>query len=286
RPAGRLTDWIGREIPVRVAKLDGRKGAIEVAHADAGRGEAAAAPAETPAEPLPARTLAEIQPDEVIEGRVVRLTKFGAFVDLGGVDGLIALAELDRGRVTRAGEVLSVGESVTVKVLSVDAEKGRVALSRKALQADPWDEVAQRFAPGTRTSGTVVGLAEYGAFVAVAPGLEGLVHLSELTWGAAPKDARSVVKVGQAVDVEVLELDAERRRLKLSVKRTAANPWETLHDTYPPGPPARPGAHVTDFGVFVGVADRVDGLVHVSDMEWGQTVRDPDPGSRRARPSR
>jgi|JI10StandDraft_1071094.scaffolds.fasta_scaffold31843_5 small subunit ribosomal protein S1 len=264
---GRLSDWIGRDVAVKVLTLDGLKGRIEVA---------AIAMAEAPVEAVQAQRLTELQPGEIVEGRITRLAKFGAFVDIGGVEGLIALSELDWGRPQQARDVVQPGQVVQVKVLDIDAEKKRVGLSRKAVQPDPWLVAVERYPAGTRATGTVVGLTEFGAFVAVAPGVEGLVHLSEMAWGPQPRSPGAVVRVGASVEVEVIDVDAERRRLRLSMKRAAQNPWASVRDRFPPGTRLRgPVRTITDFGVFVAIEEGIDGLVHVSDMEWGQTVRDP-----------
>lgn len=265
---GPLADWIGREMPVKILTLDGFKGRIEVG--------TTAAPVAAPTEADQDRRLAEIKPGDLLDGQITRLAKFGAFVDLGGVEGLIGLGELDWGRPQHPRDAVSPGETVRVQVLDVDLERRRVGLSRKAALPDPWAAVVERYPAGTRASGTVVGLTDYGAFVAVAPGVEGLVHLSEIQWGAAPKNPGAALRAGQQVDVEVIDVDIERKRLRLSIKRTAANPWQVVREKYTPGTRLRaPVRSVTDFGVFVAIEEGLDGLVHVSDMEWGQTVRDP-----------
>lgn len=266
RRPGPLEDYLGQHLDVRILTLEGFKGRIEVAKADL--------PQESPEE-AKARILGELQPGQMVEGVVRRLAPFGAFVDLGGFDGLIPTSELSWGRTRHPSEAVNVGDGLSLKVLSVDPAKARISLSLKAVLPDPWLTVEEQFPAGSVATGTVVGMAEYGVFVALAPGLEGLVHISEMRWGAAPKKPGSMVKRGASVQVRVVESDGARRRIRLSMKQAQDNPWDRIHADFPPGTRIRGEVrNVADFGVFIGVAEGVDGLVHASDVAWGRTVRD------------
>lgn len=265
RRPGRLDAWLGQSLDVRILTLDGFKGRIEVARADL--------PIES-AEEIKARLFETLEVGQTVEGTVRRLANFGAFVDLGGFDGLIPTSELTWGRVRHPKDAVREGDVLEVKVLKVDAEKERISLSRKALLPDPWLTIEEAFPAGTLIEGTVTGLAEYGAFVAIAPGMEGLIHISELRWGDAPKSPRSVLKRGQAVTVKIIEADGNQRRIRLSLRQAQANPWAEVEQRYPPGTRIRGAVRsVTKFGVFIGVAEGVDGLVHASDIAWGRSLR-------------
>lgn len=266
RRPGPLEDWLGKSLDVRILTLEGFKNRIEVATADL--------PQES-ADEAKARLLAELAPGQTVEGIVRRLAPFGAFVDLGGFDGLVATSELSWGRLRHPSEAVAVGDSLTVKVLDIDVEKARIGLSLKALLPDPWLTVEDHFPTGSIVEGTVVGAAEYGVFVALAPGLEGLVHVTEIRWGEAPKKPASLVRRGAQVAVKVIEADGAKRRIRLSMKQALDNPWERVRADYPPGTRLRGTVrNVADFGIFIGVTDGIDGLVHASDIAWGRTLRD------------
>lgn len=265
RPA-RLEDWLQKSLEVRILSLDGFKGRIEVAHADV--------KIETPEE-AQARVFEELEVGSVVTGAVRRLAQFGAFVDLGGFDGLVPTAELAWGRLRRPEEAVQLGDVVEVKVMKMEPAKGRISLSRKAVLPDPWLTIEETFPAGELFTGTVTGGAEYGIFVALAPGLEGLIHISELTWGPTPKTTKGFLKRGQQVQVRVIEADGNQRRIRLSLRQAQSNPWDKVRDTFSPGTRIRGTvSSVTDFGVFVGVTEGIDGLVHASDIAWGRTLRD------------
>ena len=262
----RLEDWLQKSLEVRVLSLEGFKGRIEVAHADV--------KIESPEE-AQARLFAELEVGAIVEGTVRRFAQFGAFVDLGGFDGLVPTAELSWGRVHRPADAVELGQRVPVKVMKLDAEKGRISLSRKAALPDPWLTIEETFPAGAVLTGTVTGGTEFGVFVALTDGLEGLVHISELTWGPQPKNTRSFVKRGQQVQVLIIEADGLQRRIRLSMRQAQSNPWDTVRETYSPGTRIRGTVRsVTDFGVFIGVTEGIDGLVHASDIAWGRTLRD------------
>jgi small subunit ribosomal protein S1 len=209
-----------------------------------------------------------LEPGQVVEGTVVDVTDFGAFVNLGPVDGLVHRSEITWGRFNHPREVLHKGQKVRAQVVSVDPEKERVNLSIKALIPDPWSTVAEKYPVGTRVRGKVVGLTPFGAFVEVEPGLEGLIHISELSWTKRPKHPSEVVKEGDEVEAVVLRLDPAERRLSLGLKQTQPDPWQQLVEKYPPGTVVKGKVTgVTDFGVFVELEPGMEGLVHVSELD-------------------
>jgi small subunit ribosomal protein S1 len=209
-----------------------------------------------------------LAPGQVVEGTVVDVTDFGAFVNLGPVDGLVHRSEITWGRFNHPREVLHKGQKVRAQVVSVDPEKERVNLSIKALIPDPWSTVAEKYPVGTRVRGKVVGLTPFGAFVEVEPGLEGLIHISELSWTKRPKHPSEVVKEGDEVEAVVLRLDPAERRLSLGLKQTQPDPWQQLVEKYPPGTVVKGKVTgVTDFGVFVELEPGMEGLVHVSELD-------------------
>jgi small subunit ribosomal protein S1 len=220
-------------------------------------------------------TLASLAVGDVKTGAVKSFTAYGAFIDLGGIDGLLHLTDMSWGKLRHPSEQCRLGDQLTVKVLAVDTEKRRISLGLKQLTADPWANVADRFGEGTDATGKVLRLEDYGAFVELAPGIEGLVHVSEMSWGRGVRPS-DVVAIGDTVRVRVLRLDGRERRVALGMKQLMPNPWRTFAETHPEGTKVR--GHVrslTDFGVFVRVADGIDGLVHVSDISWTEQVRNP-----------
>ncbi|GAB5602991.1 30S ribosomal protein S1 [Thermus sp. FJN-A] len=212
-----------------------------------------------------------LQPGQVVEGTVVDVTDFGAFVNLGPVDGLVHRSEITWGRFGHPKEVIHKGQKVRARVVSVDPAKERVNLSIKALIPDPWTTVAEKYPVGTRIRGKVVGLTQFGAFVEVEPGLEGLIHISELSWTKRPRHPSEVVKEGDEVEVVVLRLDPAERRLSLGLKQTQPDPWQLLTEKYPPGTVVKGRiTGITDFGVFVELEPGMEGLVHVSELDHGR----------------
>lgn len=223
-----------------------------------------------------AETLSRLKEGAVLPGRVKSVTDFGAFVDLGGIDGLVHVTELGWRRVGHPREAVTVGDEVTVKVLKLDPSADRVALSIKQAQPDPWADVGARFAPGARVKGQVTSLTDYGAFIAVEAGVEGLLHVSEMSWTKRVTHPSKVLAVGQEVEAQVLEVDPQARRLRLGTRQLTTNPWATLEQRFPIGTVIRGKIRsLTDFGVFVAVEDGIDGLVHVSDLSWTERIKDP-----------
>ena len=221
-------------------------------------------------------TLGAIEEDIIVEGQIKNLTDYGAFVDLGGIDGLLHVTDMSWGRLQNPSEMFRVGDNVQVKVLKFDRERERVSLGYKQLIPDPWASIEERFPIGNRLQGKVASVTDYGAFIELESGVEGLVHVSEMSWSKRVKHPSKLVNPGDNVDVEVLSVDPKARRISLGMKQVQANPWQTLKDRY------EVGSHVhgrvrnlTDFGAFIEVEEGVDGLVHVSDISWSRRIKHP-----------
>jgi len=221
-------------------------------------------------------TLKHLQEGEVIEGTVKNLTDYGAFVDLGGIDGLLHITDIAWGRIGHPSEKLSVGDRIKVKVLHFDREKEKVALGLKQILPDPWESVVEHYPTASRVKGKVVSLTDYGVFVELEEGVEGLVHVSEMTWAKKMKHPSKVVHVGDQVEAVVLDCDPIKRRISLGMKQTEPNPWDVIEQKYPVGTRVTGRVKtVTDFGVFIGFEENVDGLVHVSEMSWTKKIKHP-----------
>jgi len=222
------------------------------------------------------QTLLQIEEDIVVEGQIKNLTDYGAFVDLGGVDGLLHVTDMSWGRLQNPSELFRVGDNIQVKVLKFDKERERVSLGYKQLLPDPWSSVEERFPIGTRVNGRVASVADYGAFVELENGVEGLVHVSEMSWSKRVKHPSKVVNPGDEVEVEVLSVDPKARRISLGMKQVQENPWQTLHERYQIGTRVHGRVrNLTDFGAFIEIEDGVDGLVHVSDISWSRRIKHP-----------
>jgi small subunit ribosomal protein S1 len=208
---------------------------------------------------------------------IKNLTEYGAFIDLGGLDGLLHITDMSWGRIKHPSEVFKVGDKVRVKVLKYDEEKERVSLGYKQLLPDPWDTVEQRYQVAARVKGKVVSLTDYGAFVELEPGVEGLVHVSEMSWTQRVKHPSKLVNEGDVVEAVILDIDSGNRRISLGMKQIEPNPWDLLAEKYPVGSKVKGVVkNTTDFGIFVGVPEGVDGLVHVSDLSWENKAIDPN----------
>lgn len=222
------------------------------------------------------KILAELQVGDVMEGTAKNITDFGVFVDLGGVDGLLHITDLSWGRVSHPSEVVQLDQKLTVKVLDYDRDRQRISVGLKQLQAHPWDGVDDRYPVGAKVMGKVVSIARYGAFVELEKGLEGLVHISEMSWTQHVKHPSAMLSVGDEIEVVILNIDKEGRKISLGMKQVDADPWENLETKYAPG--SRHTGKVRDlvpFGAFVELEDGIDGLVHISDLSWTKRVRHP-----------
>jgi small subunit ribosomal protein S1 len=211
-----------------------------------------------------------------VVGTVKNLADYGVFVDLGGIDGLLHITDLAWGRVANPSEVVKVGQEIRVKILKHDIEKGRVSLGLKQLTPDPWEMVPRTYHAGGRVTGRVVSLADYGAFVELEPGVEGLIHISEMSWSKRLRHPSKILKIGDRVDVGVLEVDVPKRRISLSLKASLPDPWATISEKYAVGAVAQGRVrNLTDFGAFVEIEDGVDGLIHLSNMSWNRNIKHP-----------
>ncbi|HXZ52467.1 MAG TPA: 30S ribosomal protein S1 [Burkholderiales bacterium] len=262
RPVKDTTPYEGKQMEFKVIKLDRKRNNVVVSRR-AVLEETVGAERE--------QLLSTLQEGAVVKGIVKNITDYGAFVDLGGIDGLLHITDLAWRRVKHPSEVLNVGDEVTAKVLKFDAEKNRVSLGLKQLGEDPWVGISRRYPQGTRLFGKVTNLTDYGAFVEVEAGIEGLVHVSEMDWTNKNVHPSKVVQVGDEVEVMILEIDEERRRISLGMKQCMPNPWEDFAREFKKGDRVKGQIKsITDFGVFVGLSGGIDGLVHLSDLSWSE----------------
>ena len=221
-------------------------------------------------------TLESIHEGKVVEGIVKNITEYGVFVDLGGVDGLLHITDISWGRVKHPSELFSVGDKITVKILSFDLEKERVSLGMRQLTEDPWATVTEKYPVSSRITGKVVSLTDYGAFVELEEGIEGLIHVSEMSWTRKIRHPSKVVSIGDAVESVVLDIKPENRRISLGMKQVVPNPWNVISEKYPVGTTIEGKVkNITDFGLFVGIDEGIDGLVHISDISWTKRIKHP-----------
>jgi len=221
-------------------------------------------------------TLKDLKEGDIVEGVVKNLTDYGAFVDLGGMDGLLHITDISWGRIGHPSEKLSIGDRIKVKVLHFDREKEKVSLGLKQALPDPWESVPKRYPVGSRTKGKVVNVTDYGVFIELGEGVEGLVHISELTWSKKMKHPSKIAHIGDMVEVMVLDCDPVKRRISLGMKQVEPNPWALIEEKYPVGTKVVGRVKtVTDFGIFIGFDEGVDGLVHVSEMSWTKKIKHP-----------
>lgn len=221
-------------------------------------------------------TLEKLEEGQIVEGTIKNVTEYGAFVDLGGVDGLLHVSDLSWGRVGKPADVLKPGQQVTAKILKFDKAKGKISLGIKQTLTDPWLDVPAKFPIGERVRGRVVSLMEYGAFVELESGIEGLIHVSEMSWTKRVRRAADVLNIGDEVETVILGIDIGNRKISLGLKQTSENPWTTIAEKYPAGTRIEGQIkNMTDFGMFIGIEDGIDGLVHVSDMSWTKRIKHP-----------
>jgi len=212
----------------------------------------------------------------IVEGTVKNITGYGAFVDLGGIDGILHISDMSWGRISHPSEVVHVGDKLQVVVLKFDAEKERISLGMKQLTPDPWNTVASKYPAGSRVQGKVISIMDYGAFVELESGIEGLIHISEMSWSRKIAHPSKILQVGQQVEVVVLNVDPGHRRISLGLKQVMANPWEAAREKYPVGSTIKgPVRNITDFGIFIGIEEGIDGLAHVSDLHWTKKIKHP-----------
>ncbi len=267
RPLHNLDSYVGKDVEVRILKLNRRRGNAVVSHRVLLEHEQSAKKAEA---------LANLAEGAEVTGIVKNLTEYGAFVDLGGIDGLLHVSDMSYGNVTHPSSVVHVGEQLTVKVLKFDREKERISIGLKQMRPDPWLDIQSHYPPGSRVIGRVVSVTDYGAFVELEPGVEGLIHISEMTWSRRMKHPAKIVKVGDQVEAVVLDIKPAERRISLGIKQLEADPWTTVADRYSIGSVVEGRVRkLADFGAFVEIEEGVDGLVHISDMSWNAHVKHP-----------
>ncbi len=267
RPVRDLDRVIGKTFPMKIIKLNQRRGNIVLSRREL---------LEDERKGLKEKTLATLEEGKVLKGKIKNLTEYGAFIDLGGLDGLLHITDMSWGRIGHPSELFTVGDEVEVVVLKFDRQTERVSLGYKQRLSDPWKTVTEKFEPGDKVKGKVVSITDYGAFVELEPGAEGLVHISEMSWTQRVKHPSKVVTVGDVVEVVVLDIDQSARRISLGMKQVEPNPWEALEQRYPAGTRVEGTIrNLVDFGAFVELEDGIDGLIHISDMSWTKRVKHP-----------
>jgi small subunit ribosomal protein S1 len=267
RPTRNLDRYIGQTGKFAILKFNRSRGNVVVSRRAVLERERTA---------LKSETLKVLEEGVILEGTVKNITDYGAFVDLGGIDGLLHVTDMSWGRVGHPSEVLNVGDHVKVVVLKYDPERERVSLGMKQIMPDPWTTIAERLPINARVKGKVVSLTDYGAFIEIERGIEGLVHVSEMSWTKRVTHPSKVLEVGQEVEVQVLDIDPTNRRISLGLKQTEPNPWEMVRINHPVGSHVKGKIKsITDFGLFVEVEEQIDGLVHVSDLHWTKKVKHP-----------
>ncbi len=262
RPVRDITPLMGQPQPFQILKMDRRRGNIVVSRR--------AVLEETRAEQR-SELLQNLAEGQTLEGVVKNITDYGAFVDLGGIDGLLHVTDMAWRRVNHPSEVVTIGESVKVQVIKINPDTQRISLGIKQLQSDPWDGVAAKYPLDARFTGRVTNITDYGAFVELEPGVEGLVHVSEMSWTKKNVHPGKIVSTSQEVDVQILEVDSDKRRISLGIKQTTENPWDEFARTHPVGSAVSGEVkNITEFGLFVGLESGVDGMVHLSDLDWNR----------------
>jgi small subunit ribosomal protein S1 len=267
RPVRNLESVVNQKFKFKIIKFNKRRGNIVLSRR---------ALLETERKKLRESTLGTLAPGQIVDGVVKNLTDYGAFVDLGGIDGLLHVTDMSWGRVNHPSELFQVGDEIKVKVLKFDPESERVSLGLKQIQPDPWIDASMRYPIGKRVKGKVVSLTDYGAFIELEPGVEGLIHVSEMSWTKRIKHPSKVLTVGDEAEAIVLDVDERERKISLGMKQIEPNPWSVIEQTYPIGTRVSGVVrNITNFGVFVGLEEGIDGLVHVSDISWTEQIKHP-----------
>ena len=266
-PVRDLDGLVGKTYNFKIIKINHRRGNVVVSRR---------ALLEETRDKRRQTTLSTLSEGQLIEGTVKNITDYGAFLDLGGIDGLLHITDISWGRVGHPSDMFSIGDRVEVLVLKYDRETGRISLGVKQKSADPWTKVEEKYPGRSRVKGKVVSLTDYGAFVELEPGVEGLVHVSEMSWTHEVRHPSKVVSVGDEIEAQVLHVDQHSRKISLGMKQTAPNPWDIIEEKYPEGTQIEGKVKsVTDFGAFVGLDEGVDGLIHISDMSWIKHIKHP-----------
>lgn len=267
RPIRNLDEMVGKSFDFKILKYNRKRSNIVLSRR---------AILERELDEKRAATMATIQEGKVVEGIVKNITEYGVFVDLGGVDGLLHITDISWGRVKHPSEFFSIGDPITVKILNLDLENERVSLGMKQLVEDPWSTAAEKYAVGSRVTGKVVSLTDYGAFIELEEGIEGLIHVSEMSWTRKVRHPSKIVSVGDEVEAVVLDIKPESRRISLGMKQVVPNPWDVISEKYPIGTTIEGKIkNITDFGLFIGIDEGIDGLVHISDISWTKRIKHP-----------
>ncbi|MFH1243787.1 MAG: 30S ribosomal protein S1 [Pseudomonadota bacterium] len=267
RPVRDMDALVDTEHEFKIVKYNKRRGNIVLSRRAVLEGERTA---------LREKTLNQIQEGTILQGTVKNITDYGLFIDLGGIDGLVHITDMSWGRVGHPSEVHQIGDEISVKVLNFDKARERVSLGIKQLTPDPWSNAEEKYPIGLRITGRVVSLTDYGAFVEVEEGVEGLIHVSEMSWTRKIRHPSQVLSVGDMVDAMVLNIDVARKRISLGMKQVEPNPWDVIEEKYPVGTTIEGKIkNITDFGIFIGIDEGIDGLVHISDISWTKRIRHP-----------
>ncbi len=267
RPVRNLDEMVGKTFDFRILKFNRKRSNIVLSRRVI---------LEEEREAKRATTLASIYEGKIVDGVVKNITEYGVFVDLGGVDGLLHITDISWGRVKHPSEMFSVGDEISVKILNLDLERERVSLGMKQLTPDPWSTAAERYPVGSHVHGRIVSLTDYGAFVELEEGIEGLIHVSEMSWTRKIRHPSKVVSVGEEVEAVVLNIKPENRRISLGMKQVEPNPWNVISEKYPVGTTIEGKIkNITDFGLFIGIDEGIDGLVHISDISWTRRIKHP-----------
>lgn len=266
-PVRDLDGLVGKTFPFKIIKINHRRGNVVVSRRVL---------LEETRDRKRQTTLSTLKEGQLIQGTVKNITEYGAFIDLGGIDGLLHITDMSWGRVGHPSEMFMVGDKVEVMVLKYDRETGRISLGLKQKSADPWTNVSAKYQIGTRVRGKVVSLTDYGAFIELEPGVEGLVHVSEMSWTHEVRHPSRLVSIGDQVEAAVLNVDIPNRKISLGMKQTAPNPWDRVESKYPSGTRIEGKVKsLTDFGAFIGLEEGIDGLIHISDMSWTKHIKHP-----------
>ncbi|MBP5531601.1 MAG: 30S ribosomal protein S1, partial [Lentisphaeria bacterium] len=267
-PVHNMDDYLGKEFDVKIIKINLDRRNIVVSRREL---------LQESLREQRGKLLAEMKVDELRKGVVKNITDFGAFIDLGGVDGLLHITDISWGRIAHPSEVLHVGEEIEVVVIGIDREKERVSLGLKQKTRNPWDDVVSKYPKGSRVKGKVVNLMPYGAFVEIETGVEGLIHVSEMSWTKRISKASDVLSVGEEIEAVVLEIDRDSRKISLGLRQKERNPWEVLAEKYPVGKHiVGKVRNMTNYGAFVELENDIDGMIHVSDMSWTRKINNPN----------
>ncbi|MEW6672353.1 MAG: 30S ribosomal protein S1 [Thermodesulfobacteriota bacterium] len=267
RPIRNLDDMVGKTFKFKILKYNRKRSNIVLSRR---------ALLENERESKRAATLKSIHEGKVVDGIVKNITEYGVFVDLGGVDGLLHITDISWGRVKHPSELFSIGDQIKVKILNLDIENERVSLGMKQLTEDPWLTATQKYPIGSRVTGRAVSLTDYGAFVELEEGIEGLIHVSEMSWTRKVRHPSKVVSIGEEVEAIVLDIKPDNRRISLGMKQVAPNPWDVISEKYPVGTTIEGKIkNITDFGLFIGIDEGIDGLVHISDISWTKRIKHP-----------